>query len=203
MQGIKAILFDFGGVLADEGFREGLRSIGRKNGLNPDEFFITATELIHKTGYVTALSDERSYWNILREKTGIAGSDEELRREILGRFTLRPSMLDCAKRLKSSGYVVGVLSDQTNWLDEIEEKNPFFHHLDYVFNSFHLKKSKRDPSLFRDVCTVTGLKPGEVLFVDDNGDNIKRANAEGLKTILFGDAADFGKRMLQFLPTGC
>lgn len=203
MQGIKAILFDFGGVLADEGFREGLRSIGRKNGLNPDEFFITATELIHKTGYVTALSDEHSYWNILREKTGIAGSDEELRREILGRFTLRTSMLDCAKRLKSSGYVMGVLSDQTNWLDEIEEKNPFFHHFDYVFNSFHLKKSKRDPSLFRDVCTVTGLKPGEVLFVDDNADNIGRAKAEGLKTILFVDVADFGKKIAQFLPAGC
>ncbi len=33
---IKAVLFDFGGVLAEEGFREGLKSIGRKNGLDPE-----------------------------------------------------------------------------------------------------------------------------------------------------------------------
>jgi putative hydrolase of the HAD superfamily len=36
---IKAVLFDFGGVLAEEGFREGLKAIGVKNGLDPDDFF--------------------------------------------------------------------------------------------------------------------------------------------------------------------
>jgi hypothetical protein len=30
---IRAVVFDFGGVLAEEGFREGLKSITRKNGL--------------------------------------------------------------------------------------------------------------------------------------------------------------------------
>jgi putative hydrolase of the HAD superfamily len=203
MQGIKAILFDFGGVLADEGFREGMRSIGRKNGLNPDEFFLTATELIHESGYVTGLLDEHGYWNILREGTGIAGSDEELREEILARFAFRTYMMDCARRLKSSGYVIGILSDQTNWLDEVEKRYPFFHHFDYVFNSFHLKKSKRDPTVFGDVCTVMGLKSGEVLFVDDNADNIGLAGAEGLKTILFVDARDFRQKTAEFLPDGC
>ena len=29
---LKALLFDFGGVLAEEGFREGLKAIGTKNG---------------------------------------------------------------------------------------------------------------------------------------------------------------------------
>ncbi len=163
--------------------------------MDPDDFFITATKLIHETGYVTGLSDEYTYWNILREKTGIAESDEDLREEILGRFTLRPSMVGYAEQLKSSGYVVGILSDQTNWLDEIDEKTPFFYHFDYVFNSFRLKKSKRDPSVFRDVCGMMGLKPHEVLFVDDNDDNLKRASAEGLMTILFVSMADFERKI--------
>jgi glutamate-1-semialdehyde aminotransferase len=30
---IKAVMFDFGGVLAEEGFKEGLMAIGRKNKL--------------------------------------------------------------------------------------------------------------------------------------------------------------------------
>ena len=32
---IKAVLFDFGGVLAEEGFRNGLLELGRRQGLNP------------------------------------------------------------------------------------------------------------------------------------------------------------------------
>jgi hypothetical protein len=35
---IKAVVFDFGGVVAEEGFREGLKAIGRKNGLDPRVF---------------------------------------------------------------------------------------------------------------------------------------------------------------------
>jgi putative hydrolase of the HAD superfamily len=50
---IKAVIFDFGGVLAEKGFRKGLKAIGIQNGLNPDSFFMTAAELIYQTGYVT------------------------------------------------------------------------------------------------------------------------------------------------------
>ncbi len=191
MDTIKAFLFDFGGVLSEEGFKEGLKAIGKKNGLNPDDFYLLATELIHETGYVTGMVEEYYYWKIIRERTGIAGSDEELREEVLKRFSIRPEMMRCVEQMKSSGYVVAILSDQTNWLDEINQRSPFYLRFDYVFNSFRVRKSKRDPSIFGDVCAVMGLKPEEVLFVDDNSENIKRASAEGLATIHFREMNDF------------
>ena len=199
--GVRAVLFDFGGVLSEEGFREGLKAIAMKHGLDPGDFFSTANELIHGTGYVVGMAAEHAYWNALREKTGIRGSDEELRGEIIKRFTLRASMLGYARQAKSSGCVVGILSDQTNWLDEIEEREHFFHHFDYVFNSFHLGKSKQNPSVFRDVCAVMGCRPGEVLFIDDNAENIERARSEGLMTILFLGAGDFQKRITTVLSS--
>jgi len=55
---IKAVIFDFGGVLAEEGFREGLKVIATKNRLVPDEFFKAAEDVIHETGYVTGKADE-------------------------------------------------------------------------------------------------------------------------------------------------
>jgi len=42
---VDAILFDFGGVLADERFRNGLLAIARRNGLNPEGFAGTGFEL--------------------------------------------------------------------------------------------------------------------------------------------------------------
>jgi len=192
---IRAVIFDFGGVLAEEGFREGLRVIAVKNGLDPEGFFKTAEETIHETGYLTGMTNEKNYWTSLREKTGIKGSDEELREEILKRFVLRAEMLEYIKKIKADGLITAMLSDQTDWLDEINGKTPFYHYFDFIFNSFNIKKGKRDPSVFRDVCSSMGIKPDEAVFVDDNAGHIKRASGEGLNAILFTNSDDFAKEM--------
>jgi len=191
----KAVIFDFGGVLAEEGFREGLKAIARKNGLAPDNFFAVAENLIYSTGYVTGMSGEADFLNALREKTGITESDEEIREEILKRFILRPDVIRHVDDIRSSGKVTAMLSDQTDWLDELNERTPFYQHFDYVFNSFKIKKGKRDPSIFRDVCSITGFKPEEVIFIDDNINNVKRALGEGLKAIHFKDMESFKKEI--------
>jgi len=187
---MKAVLFDFGGVLPEEGFREGLKAIAKRKGLDPEDFYRISVDLVHQTGYITGTSDEHSYWNAVREKTGVGGEDQEFRGEILKRFKLRPEMIQVAKKMRSSGLIVAILSDQTNWLDELDRRTPFHHHFDYVFNSFHLRKTKRDPSIFRDVCARLGVRPEEVLFVDDNLENVKRAASQGLGTIHFKSARE-------------
>ncbi len=85
---IKAVLFDFGGVLSEEGFREGLMAIGRAARFSPEAFFETAAAAVYDSGYVLGKADESAYWAMVRERTGIKGSDKEFRREILERFQL-------------------------------------------------------------------------------------------------------------------
>ena len=196
---IRAVIFDFGGVLAEETFKEGLTPIGKEKGFDPDHFFKILSELVYQTGYVTGSSDEHAYWNAVREKTGVKGEDKDLREEVLRRLKLRPEMMEVVKKIKSSGFIVAILSDQTNWLDDLNQRTPFYQHFDHVFNSFYLKKTKRDPSLFRDICVQLGLKPEEILFVDDSPDNIKRAASEGLKTIHFKGVSEFEKEIQKFI----
>jgi len=196
---VDAIVFDFGGVLAEEGFREGLEAIGRRNGLEPEEFFKIASELVYETGYVRGMADEATYWNAVRDRTGIQSTDQELREHLLKRFVLRPQMVEHVQTLRSNGFGLAILSDQTNWLDEVDERTPFFHWFDHIFNSFRLKKSKKDPSLFHDVCELMGLKPEGILFIDDSRANVERASAAGLKTIHFTNMTTFEHEMQQFL----
>ncbi len=196
---IKAVIFDFGGVLASEGFKEGLESIGEQNGLAPEDFFETAEELIYKTGYVTGKVKESIYWNALRNMTGIIGSDKEFKKEIMKRFLLRTKLLKFVEKLKTSGFITAILSDQTNWLEEINQRTPFYHHFDYVFNSFTLHKGKKDPSVFGDVCSVMGFSPEEVIFIDDNSENIERARSKGLNTIHFQDMENFEEEIRKYI----
>ena len=192
---VKAIIFDFGGVLSDEGFRNGLTAIARQNGLDTEAFFQKAKEMIYEAGYVTGRVDERAYWEKLREETGIKGHDAELREAILTRFVLRPRMIEEVDRLRSAGYLVVLLSDQTNWLDELDEGAGIYRHFDYVFNSFKMGISKREPSLFDLVVDKAGVRPGEVVFIDDNSDNLQVARDQGWQTILFRDMAAFEREL--------
>jgi putative hydrolase of the HAD superfamily len=92
-----------------------------------------------------------------------------------------------------------MLSDQTDWLEEIDQETGLFRHFDRVFNSFRIHKSKRDATVFGDVCAALCVRPEETLFVDDNINHIKRAQGQGLQTIHFVGIDDYKKRVAELL----
>ena len=197
---ITSIIFDFGGVIAEEGFKEGLRAIGARNGLDPERFFVVARELIYETGYVTGHAPEAHTGMRSGGPRAFEAPDADLREEIISRFILRPDMLDEADRLWTHGLEVSILSDQTDWLEEIEKATRFSRHFDRVLNSYYLGKSKRDPSLFHDVAARLHRKPEEIQFIDDNERNVKTAAAQGWNTIHFRDIESFKRELARMLP---
>jgi HAD superfamily hydrolase (TIGR01509 family) len=198
--GIQTVLFDFGGVLSEEGFRNGLRAIARSNGLDPETFVKTANDAIHACGYVIGKVSESAYWEILRRATGIQGDDQRLRNEILSRFKMREWMIETVKRLKAIKLCVGILSDQTDWLDELNARYDFFRLFDYVFNSYHMGKSKKDPTHFTDVVHMLGTEAHRVLFIDDDAGNCERAKKAGLKVIHYLDREQFLEEIAGYFP---
>ena len=196
----QAALFDFGGVIADEGFRNGLYEIARANGLDEEDFAEKTRDIIHETGYITGTSSEEFFWETLRSKTGITGDDETLRNTILKGFTLREWMLDVIRLLRSQGIRLAILSDQTNWLDELERKTGIFHLFEQVFNSYHVGKTKMEKGLFLDVLEIMRLKPSDVLFVDDSEGHVNRAREVGLITIHYRGREDFLLRLSKLCP---
>jgi putative hydrolase of the HAD superfamily len=186
---IRAVLFDFGGVLVEEGFREGLYDLAREQGLDPQALHQAAYDAIYESGYVLGRGTEDEFWRLLCSKTGLCGDIEPLRQAIAARFGVRPRMLAVVRALRHRGYVTGILSDQTDWLDQLDAELHFFHDFDKVYNSYHLGKGKQDPSLFDDVVVDLGLAPNQVLFVDDDPGNVERARSRGLQALLFQDEA--------------
>jgi putative hydrolase of the HAD superfamily len=187
---IDTVLFDFGGVLAEEGFRDGLAAIGRLSGLDEEDVVRRGHELVLTTGYVTGRAGEQRWWEALRAEAGVRGAAESLRGEILGRFVLRPRMLDIVGRLRGLGFTVGILSDQTNWLDELDGLHGLYGRFDYVFNSYHMGKSKNDASHFGDVLKLLHRQGRHVLFLDDNAGHVDRARNRGWAAFRFRDEGD-------------
>ncbi len=184
---ITTLLLDYGGVIAEEGFQQGLAAIARRCGMAPAALIRAGADAVYASGYVTGRGTEADFWRLLKSRTGIQGDPEAWRREILDRFRLRPRMLALVDELRARGLRVAILSDQTDWLDELEARDHFFHHFDRVFNSHHLGMGKRDPRTFRVAACRMGAAPGEVLFVDDSPGNVERARRAGLQALLFED----------------
>ncbi len=192
---IKALILDFGGVIAEEGFQEGLYAIAQKFGLDQKRFFQLANEAVYNSGYVTGTGSEHDYWNEVRRHSNIVAPDEELRQEILSRFIPRQWMLNMVKSLKQKGLLTAILSDQSDWLDQLDSQYHFFQHFDAVFNSYHIGKTKRDPSSFIDALQKLGVSAAEALFVDDNIGHIDRAVAAGLQTHHFEGRDGFMRKL--------
>jgi putative hydrolase of the HAD superfamily len=197
---VNVVLFDFGGVLAEEGFANGLRAIALKNKLNEADFIKLAHDLIHATGYLTGHSDEHAYWQAIRNETGITDNDQTLRDEILERFTLRYWMFDIVDEIRTAGFKVAILSDQTNWLDELNRNINIFNHFDLVFNSYHLGKSKVDSSHFENILGHLGEKPEKVLFIDDKIEHCQTARNLGIHAIRYADRDSFIREISMYFP---
>jgi len=193
--------FDYGGVLAEEGFADGLRSLARAEGIDPELMLQAGIEAVFATGFVVGRGDEGTFWRELKEKTGLQADDAFCRKTILDGFVLRPWMLEIVDHLRKQGRQCAILSDQVNWLDILEKRYSFFGHFDRVFNSFHLGKSKSDPSLFADVLEAVGARADQALFVDDSEGNIQRASEQGLTTILYRSKDDFLHHLHRLCPS--
>lgn len=192
---IRAVLFDFGGVLAEEGFRNGLVKLAAEQGLDVETMPAQGMKAVYDSGFVLGRGSAGDFWKLMRERTGLRGDDDSLTEVILDGFVLRDWMIDVVKKLRADGYLTGILSDQTHWLDELDEKYHFSRFFDHIYNSYYLGKGKQDPTLFEDVVADLQMQPAMVLFIDDNAANVSRAETEGLIAIQYIDRRDFSARL--------
>ncbi len=199
MVGIRAVLFDFGGVLAEEGFSNGLETLAREQDLAVDNMTAEGMQAVYDSGFVLGQGSEPEFWALLRERTGLQGDDAYLHQRMFYGFVMRPWMLELVEQLRHRGYITGILSDQTDWLDELDAEHDFFKFFDRVYNSYYLGKGKRDPSHFGDIAADLGLAPAAIVFVDDSEANVDNARAAGMLAILYSGRDTFLKSLDKIL----
>lgn len=199
-QPIEVVFFDFSGVLADEGFVNGLRKIAVRNGFDPDEFQHIATEICYEGGYATGTATEAEFWEEVRKKTGLVEQTELLHLEIMTGFDVRLWMLEVVDVIRASGVKTAILSDHTNWLESLDFEHSIYSHFDRVFNSFREGISKRSHDYFHHALRAMDFVPERALFVDDNPSNLLRATDIGMQTLLYDEHDKVLKQLQELFP---
>jgi putative hydrolase of the HAD superfamily len=189
---IEAVLFDFGGVLAD-GPWDAFAKYEQENSL-PEGFV---------RGLNTANPDSNAWARLERGEVGLdefcdqfekeavlAGGEVDARALLacLG-GAMRPAMLEAVRRCHDS-FSTALLTNNFVRVDGAERFEGLFELFDVVVESSVERVRKPDPAFYLLACERLGVEPQACVFLDDLGINLKPARALGMTTIKVVDPDD-------------
>jgi epoxide hydrolase-like predicted phosphatase len=179
---IKGVIFDLGGVLLDNPASDMRSYMSNTLGISEKEFIDRSSKFIIQ--FQKAFISEKEFWQkithglVLREKLPESLWKEAIRYA----FSPKKEMLSLIKDLKNIGMTIGILSNTEvpviNYLREIQ-----FDSFDILVYSCLEKTSKPERDIYLLTIERFGMKPYELVFIDDAIENIVAGQSMGLNCI--------------------
>jgi putative hydrolase of the HAD superfamily len=105
-------------------------------------------------------------------------------------------LLDLLDLLARSGLTLGLLSNIPPELaDEFLHRHAWLDRFAVLGFSCQIGHVKPEPAAFDWCITAMGVQPARILFVDDREENIRAAQARGMRGHLFTDAATLAQHI--------
>ena len=192
---IKAILFDFGGVLAE------LRGEAHILGLIGDR--MTRAEMwhhwshspavrAHETGAIDAVEFSQRIVKELALPTTPAQFQVDFANWIVGPFAETASLIrTCAAR-----YQTALLTNISAHHWPVVESLDILPHMHHVHASFKVGSLKPDPIYFESALARVGCAADEAIFFDDSPVNVAGATALGITAVRVNGAAEVQHALL-------
>ena len=188
-RGIRAVLFDFGGVLSASPF-EAFARFEHENGLPPGYIrSLNATDH-HDNAWARLERGEVTigeFVNLFEAEAVAAGHpvDGAAVLALLG-GEIRPGMIRAVERCRER-YLVGLLTNNFLSAEASERPGGVLDHVlqlfDEVIESSRVGVRKPEERFFEIACEQLEIAPTEAVFLDDLGVNLKPARAMGMRTI--------------------
>ncbi len=189
---IKAIIFDYGGVLPQHTSLSKFGQLAASTyGVDPKAFKRTIWSNWDQAK-VNAIPSH-AFWDAL---AAFAGVDKAvIRRDMTSHFGFRPDVLAFIKTLKKR-YKLGLLSNNIeDWLEESIENHKLASVFDVIVTSYGSKKAKPDPAIYAEAVEKLGVTPEACVFIDDKMTNVLAAQQAGMKGIQFKDLEQLKKEL--------
>lgn len=199
MADLRALIVDYGGVLTSplqdsmqswcEDDDIDLASFRRVLGdwLGPSYGAEAASNPMHalERGEMAIPDFERELARRLTTHDGRELEPEGLLSRMFAGFRKQQPMFDVVRRARGEGLRTALLSNSWGMDYPREEWDELF---DAVVISGEVGMRKPEPAIYRHAAAALGLDPGECVFVDDLGTNVKGAVAVGMVGVKFVSA---------------
>jgi len=185
--GIRGVLFDWGGVFT-RGTFDGrvVRNLARRYALEEDAVSRAYFDLVERLE-LGEWSLKR-FWEVLSSRLAVNAPYRSFEQLFLGSVAPRREMYELLMALPEE-LVVGLLSNNYPVISRFLRAEDSFDRFDAAVFSNEEGVKKPGNEAFLLALDRMGLSPEEVLFVDDNPDNVEAARRLGFKTHLFTEPA--------------
>jgi putative hydrolase of the HAD superfamily len=189
VSGVRAVLWDFGGVITTSPF-EAFARYERENGL-PADFIRTLNATNHHVNAWAKLErNEVDYdeFCALYEAEAIEAGEKIDARAVLACLSgdIRPEMIAALRAIKANGLKQACL---TNNFSPMQSRHQVLDLFDVIVESSRVGVRKPEPKFYEMACEMLEIEPSEAVMLDDLGVNLKPARAMGMRTIKVTDAA--------------
>lgn len=196
---IRAVIFDFGGVLCFHPDEPRWRRAAEIAGLPVSDFM--SAFWANRIRYDAGLCQPREYWQAVANTAGVKFEESRLPAlvrceiELWNQYDSR--VLKWIDQLRAAGYRTGILSNLPRPLGEGLRATPgFLDHFDHITFSYELCKVKPQPEIYLDATRGLGVEPAQALFLDDRPDNVEGAQAVGLHALIYSSWEKFTRDAL-------
>ena len=188
---IKAVIFDFFGVLVSEGFKK----FCDFHFPNDPEKRRLATELVnrHDSGEITA----KQFYADLAKLAGIEYTESEA----LNTNLPNRELLDYIRQNLKSKYKLGVLSNSGDGYIYRMLDKPDVGLFDDVVLSYEHQLIKPQPEIFDLAAKRLKVDPAECVFIDDSPKHCEAAQSLGMKAIWYQDFNQMKSELEKILAT--
>jgi epoxide hydrolase-like predicted phosphatase len=187
---IKAIIFDFFGVLVTEGFKK----FRDEHFPGDDKKWQEAVDLVnlHDSGQIS--KDQ-----FIQGLADISGESFDYVAQNINSNQPNRLLVEYIRNELKLKYKIGLLSNSgDNYLSQMfgpKDVELF----DDVVLSYRFKMIKPLPEIFELAAKRLGIQPSEAIFIDDSSSHCDGAQTTGMKTILYKDFPSFKKEIEQAL----
>ena len=188
---LKAVLWDFGGVILSSPF-EAFARYEREKGL-PKDFIRTLNATNPDTNAWARFERNEvpfdEFCDLFEAEARALGQDLAAR-EVMPLLAgeIRPEMVEALRRC-SRRFKTACLTNNVVGFNDFPERaratgrDEVLSLFDAIIESSKVGCRKPDPRFYEIACTTLGIEPTEAVFLDDLGVNLKPAKALGMRTI--------------------
>ena len=179
------IVFDYGGVLATAEKEEFHAFVANAFSIKPQE----VRDLLKQVRKVRKkVKDGDLAWETVAKEHGVVlqkNWSERCEEQLLARVHERPKMMDLVRTLKQGGYQVAMLSNVSRREAKLVKKLGYYDPFHPVILSCEIGVSKPKLQSFMILLRRLKRKGKEVVFIDDQEQNIEAASKLGINGIQF------------------
>ena len=209
---IKAIFWDFGGVITSSPF-EAFNKFEKENNL-PSDFLRKVNSTNPDDNAWAKL--ERSEVNLEEFDLLFEEESNELGHAIKGKEVIallqgqiRPEMVNALQKIKGKLIQACLTNNIQSLKKETFKRNnvsvsgkheEIMKLFDFVIESSKVNLRKPDPAFYKLACEKAEIEPFEAVFLDDLGINLKPAKILGMKTIKVIDSINALQELQKLIP---